>query len=159
MIDLDKLQAAAEAAIKDPDGRPWQRFWDELTEGDVLELIERVRRAHEEADRLGGIESRFMGAAEERDVFKIERDEALARIARVEALHRRYGLFELEDSCPDISYEHREEHHHECADEVGEFYCDQMPVGAVCDECRTKDGERVDWPCPTVRALTEGENE
>lgn len=86
-------------------------------------------------------------------------DAALARVAKVEALHRRYGIFELEDSCPDTSDEHREEHHHECADEVGEFYCDQMPVGAVCDECRTEDGERVDWPCQTVRALTEGENE
>lgn len=86
-----------------------------------------------------------------------ERDAALARIARVEALHRRYGLYELEDSCTDTTDEHREEHHHECADEVGEFYCDQMPVGAVCSECRTEDGERIEWPCDTKRALTEGE--
>ena len=82
-----------------------------------------------------------------------ERDAALAAIERVRVAHRRYTYYELEDSCPDMTDEHREEHHHESY-EIGEFYCDQMPTGdVVCDMCRDADGERMAWPCPTVAAL------
>jgi hypothetical protein len=68
-------------------------------------------------------------------------------------LHRRYGIYELEDSCTNPSEEHREERHRECSDDIGEFYCEDLPVGAVCDSCRDEDGERVEWPCPTVTAV------
>lgn len=82
-----------------------------------------------------------------------ERDAALAAIERVRAEHRKFTYYELEDSCPDTSEEHREERHHE-SDEIGEFYCEDMPTGdVVCDLCRDADGERMDWPCPTVAAL------
>lgn len=82
-----------------------------------------------------------------------ERDAALAAIERVRAVHRKFTYYELEDSCPDTSEGHREERHHE-SDEIGEFYCEDMPTGdVVCDLCRDADGERMDWPCPTVAAL------
>ena len=85
---------------------------------------------------------------------QVERDAALAAIERVRATHRRYTYYELEDSCPDTSDEHREEHHHEASDDIGEFYCDQMPTGdVVCDNCRDVNGDRMDWPCETIQAL------
>lgn len=73
--------------------------------------------------------------------------------AGLRELHRPFGIFELEDCCTDTTDEHREEHHHECADEYGEFYCDELPIGHVCDECRDGEGERVAHPCPTVQEL------
>lgn len=77
---------------------------------------------------------------------------AVEALALVRGLHRKYGLYELEDSCTNTSEEHRQERHHEASDEAGEFYCEDMPIGAVCDECRNEDGERLDWPCATIKA-------
>lgn len=77
---------------------------------------------------------------------------AVEALARVRGLHRKFGLYELEDSCTNTSEEHREERHHESSDDVGEFYCEDMPIGAVCDECRNEDGERLEWPCATYAA-------
>lgn len=91
----------------------------------------------------------------------MEYAENKARIAEVAKLHRKYTYYDLEDSCPDTTDEHREEHHHE-SDEIGEFYCDQMPTGDVaCDNCRDVNGDRMDWPCDTARllGLNEGEND
>lgn len=89
----------------------------------------------------------------ELEAVRAERDAALAAIERVRANHRRYTYYELEDSCPDTSDEHREERHRE-SDEIGEFYCDDMPTGdVVCDLCRDADGERMEWPCDTIAAL------
>lgn len=79
--------------------------------------------------------------------------QAEARIQAVRELHRRFGVYEHEDACTDTTDEHREEHHHEDSDSTGEYYCDQMPLYAVCDHCRNEDGERADWQCPTIRAL------
>ena len=93
---------------------------------------------------------------------RAERDAALARIAEAAKLHRKYAYYEHEDSCPDTTDEHREEHHHEASDDIGEFYCDQMPTGdVVCDICRDVNGDRMDWPCPTAVSLglNEGEND
>lgn len=79
--------------------------------------------------------------------------EARGALESLRALHRRFTYYELEDSCPDTSEAHREEHHHESED-IGEFYCDQLPTGDVCcASCVTADGERLEWPCPTIRAI------
>lgn len=86
-------------------------------------------------------------------VARHDRLDLVAALRAVEAVHCRHGLYELEDSCEDTRDKHREEHHHECSDDIGEFYCDQLPVGDMCDECRDEDGERMDWPCPTIRAI------
>lgn len=89
-------------------------------------------------------------------------ERAEARIAEAAKLHRKYTYYDLEDSCPDTTDEHREEHHHEASDDIGEFYCDQMPTGDVCCEaCRDVNGDRMEWPCPTAVSLglNEGENE
>lgn len=86
-----------------------------------------------------------------------ERDKAQARIQAVRDVHRRYGVYELEDSCNIAGDQHREEHHHEDSDDAGEFYCDLLPIGAQCDHCRDSYGDRVNWPCDTIRAL-DGDN-
>lgn len=78
----------------------------------------------------------------------------LRAVEAVLALHRRCGIYESEDACLDTDERHRREHHHEDADNVGEFYCDGLPVGVVCAECLNVFGERIDWPCPTVQAIT-----
>ena len=85
---------------------------------------------------------------------RAERDADLARIAEAAKLHRKYTYYEHEDSCPDTTEEHREDHHHEASDDIGEFYCDQMPTGDVCcDTCRDVNGDRMDWPCETAKIL------
>lgn len=112
------------------------------------------------AERDAANEDRQQAEAEIRDLLKVdipslkaERDAALAAVERVRAVHRKFTYYELEDSCPDTSEGHREERHHE-SDEIGEFYCEDMPTGdVVCDLCRDTDGERMGWPCPTVAAL------
>lgn len=95
-------------------------------------------------------------------VLRIVEDAIAARDARVRAeaiapvlaLHRRCEFYELEDSCPDRSDEHCEEHHHLSSDGYGERYCDQLPVRVACEHCRDEDGEPIEWPCPTVRAVS-----
>lgn len=85
---------------------------------------------------------------------------AEARIAEAAKLHQKYTYYDLEDSCPDTTDEHREEHHHEASDDIGEFYCDQMPTGDVCcDSCRDVNGDRMEWPCETAVALGLNEGE
>ena len=76
---------------------------------------------------------------------------AVEALARVRGLHRKFGLYELEDSCTNTSEEHREERHHESSETWAEFYCEDMPW-PVCDECRNEDGERLEWPCATYQA-------
>lgn len=83
-------------------------------------------------------------------------DQAHTAHTALRTLHRRFGIYEHEDACSNTSDEHREENHHEDSDDIGEYYCDQMPIGAVCDHCRDEDGERVDWPCATTQALAKG---
>ncbi len=82
-------------------------------------------------------------------------EQANRALLKVLEVHGRFELYDLEDACSDTSDYHRQERHVECTDDPGEYYCEDMPVGAVCDHCRDYDGSRMDWPCPTVRALTE----
>ena len=113
----------------------------------VLELIERVRRAENARDGWASNAMEYANAITGAEVL-------LSRIAEAVRLHRKYTYYGLEDSCPDTTDEHREEHHHETSDDIGEFYCDQMPTGdVVCIHCRDVDGDRVEWPCETAKAL------
>ncbi len=122
------------------------------------ELIEEAESwvAHTEPSVVGAILRDMISALES---VRAERDAALARIAEAAKLHRKYTYYDLEDSCPDTTDEHREEHHHEASDDIGEFYCDQMPTGDVCcGTCRDVNGDRVPWPCATIAALEGGDN-
>lgn len=95
-----------------------------------------------------------MNYIEQRRAIEAEiRERVDAALEPVRALHRRFNYYELEDFCPDTSEAHREAHHHESED-VGEFYCDQLPTGDVCCvSCVGPDGVRLEWPCPTIRAI------
>lgn len=145
MIDLDALQAAAEAATPGPWTAdccraanmvygPSESIGVDAVRADaefiaaanpavVLELIQQVNRASKEAERLGGVESQCMWAAYDRDVYKFELDKAIAGLARLVALH-----YEDEHVCAECSVE-------------------EIPEHGVR-------GVSVPWPCPTVRALT-----
>lgn len=118
-----------------------REFIAEFNPEAVLALLDRVEKAERERD-------------EYRDGTTIVKlTEAELALQRVREQHCKYSYYELEDSCPDTSESHREERHHE-SDEIGEFYCEDMPTGyVVCDDCRDVDGERMDWPCPTIKAL------
>lgn len=129
---------------------------------DVSKTKELIAEAREQAAYLRGVSrdgsmpysGELLGSlADALEAAGAERDAALAAIERVREAHRKFTYYELEDSCPDTSEDHREERHHE-SDEIGEFYCEDMPTGdVVCDLCRDTDGERMDWPCLTAQAL------
>ena len=114
-----------------------------------------------ENEVAAALPERYDGEEDQRDIILRAVKDMAARETQeptdaeraVRDLHRRFGVYEHEDACPDTSDGHREEHHHEDSDGYGEFYCDQRPLYAVCDTCRDEDGERVDWPCPTIQAL------
>lgn len=86
---------------------------------------------------------------------------ALARIAKVEALHHkitRYGndMYSISDESyldDPSSYEDLEPFYL-CAE------CYEVEK-LICEECGgdAPIGHRSSWPCPTKRALTEGEND
>jgi len=157
---LDEIEARASAATEGP----WEvggmdsghsafemSIWVTTGNGDsICDMDGQVRALNVAPPNDDGLaDAEFIAHARE-DVPTL-----VAALRAVEAVHRRYGLYELEDSCEDTSDKHREEHHHECSDDIGEFYCDQLPVGDMCDECRDEDGERMDWPCPTIAAIRE----
>ena len=114
------------------------------------ELIAEARNSFKATNASANLIHRLADALE---AAGAERDAALTRIAEAAKLHWKYTYYDLEDSCPDTTDEHREEHHH-VSDEIGEFYCDQMPTGDVCcDTCRDENGDRMEWPCSTAVAL------
>jgi hypothetical protein len=45
-----------------------------------------------------------------------------------------------------------DEGRHAVADD-GPLICLDKLVYTACDDCRDEDGERVEWPCPTVQAI------
>lgn len=128
--------------------------------------VERIGAIEAERDaalaRIAELEKMLENYTREYPIECNKRVKAEARIAEAAKLHRKYTYHDLEDSCPDTTDEHREEHHHEASDDIGEFYCDQMPTGDVCcGTCRDVNGDRVPWPCPTAVSLglNEGEND
>lgn len=71
--------------------------------------------------------------------------------AGLRELHRRYTVYDWDGACPNKGEAHTEAHHHE--DNVGDWYCDQLPLRLACDTCRDLYGTAEDWPCATVREL------
>jgi len=122
----------------------------------IAELEAEIKTRTEGVDEV--LAGREASPEEWRLIGRLETAEA--RIAEAAKLHRKYTYYDLEDSCPDTIDEHREEHHHEASDDIGEFYCDQMPTGDVCcGTCRDVNGDRVPWPCPTAVSLGLNEGE
>lgn len=129
----------------------------------MIDLDELIADARDQAAYLRGVSrdgsmpysgELLKSLADALEAATRERYAALARIAEAAKLHRKHTYYDHEDSCPDTTDEHREEHHHEASDDIGEFYCDQMPTGDVyCDNCRDVDGERMPWPCETAKIL------
>lgn len=77
------LRSLVEAAKADPEGVPWQQFWDRLTEDDVLALLDRLEQAEVRIDRWMLLVGK---GVEERMAAEAERDAALAAVERVRAV-------------------------------------------------------------------------
>ncbi|GAA1450404.1 hypothetical protein ACFP47_10260 [Nesterenkonia lacusekhoensis] len=118
-------------------------------------------------DALDQIKTRFDRSKWEGDAFDqisdLERSQAdVPRlVAAVEAVlkeHRKVPLYGHEDDCTNTDEEHREEHI-QSDDDAGEFYCHELVEDWTCGECADmQDAASLagppEWPCPTVRALT-----
>lgn len=77
---------------------------------------------------------------------------ALDALNAVRELHKPIFYYEHEDSCTNTDEDHRAERHVEF--DLGEYYCEDLPTGEkTCDSCWDDEGERVEWPCPTVQAV------
>ena len=115
--------------------------------------IERLRLAAE--DTAGGPPSaeQVDALVAYADALESDLGHATKALEAVLAEHHTNDEYEHEDNCPDISDEHRENYHHESI-EIGEFYCELIPIRKVCDSCRDDGGYRVEYPCPTVKAIT-----
>jgi len=140
MIDLDELQAAAEEA-----GEQWKKV--EAVYVSAFPQGEEDARRYEVNEALFDIELAGHDAA----LLKLQAplNAALARIARVEALHNKGTIYavdsdyELDESRPILDY---------CAE------CTEYSTLLAIEHCQwDPDCPVVAWPCTTVRALTEGE--
>ena len=127
----------------------------------LADALESVRAERDAAlARIAELEMTVTSASFEFHEQFERAEQAESRIAEAAKLHRKYTYYELEDYCLDTTDEHREEHHHESSDDIGEFYCDQMPTGDVCcANCRDVNGDRMEWPCPTAVSLGLNEGE
>lgn len=77
----------------------------------------------------------------------------LAVVREVAALHRPLVQHYHEAHCPRRFEEQHAEARHTESEYGGEYVCLDMPLGAVCEECRDEDGEHAEYPCPTATAV------
>lgn len=83
---------------------------------------------------------------------------ALDALQAVLELHKPIFYYEHEDSCMNTDEDHCAERHVEF--DLGEYYCEDLPTGEeACDSCYDDEGERVAYPCATVRAIEGAINE
>lgn len=90
--------------------------------------------------------------AEAIDLGLIDLPRALDALNAVLELHKPIFYYEHEDSCMNTDEDHCAERHVEF--DLGEYYCEDLPTGEkTCDSCCDDEGERVAYPCATVRAI------
>ena len=76
--------------------------------------------------------------------------QAVAALQAVMELHEPFWLYAHEDACENETEDHQQEHHVES--DVGEYYCDTMPLYQVCSACLDGYGNHdVEYPCETRR--------
>ena len=139
---LDEIQARADKAT---DG-PW--VVEDQQGTDLIVAPSGHAVAYNADDRdIGRPNSEFMAHA------RADVPALVAALRAVLDLHRPLRLYEHEDLCGRTDEEHREERHVEF-EEGCEYYCLDHPTDYVlCAECRDVNGDSVDYPCPTVRAV------
>ena len=74
----------------------------------------------------------------------------LDEVKAVRELHRKVPLY---DTPADECTEHDPDIYGIELDYAGEWYCSQHVAEWVCAECFTDDGQYVEYPCDTMRAL------
>ena len=87
---------------------------------------------------------------ERRDYYRKAVMKADGEIEAVRELHRKVPLY---DTPADECTEHDPDIYGIELDYAGEWYCSQHVAEWVCAECFTDDGEYVEYPCSTMRAL------
>lgn len=86
------------------------------------------------------------------DLGLIDLPRTLDALNKVLELHKPIFYYEHEDSCMNTDEDHCAERHVEF--DLGEYYCEDLPTGEeACDSCYDDEGERVAYPCATVRAI------
>lgn len=79
--------------------------------------------------------------------------------AAIHDVHTRLVVHEAADRC--LCPDRDEDTHPVDESDTGAYICDRTPIGAVCAHCLmpdsetadSLDGEHVNWPCPTIRAI------
>ena len=74
----------------------------------------------------------------------------LGAVKAAKSLHRKMPFY---DTPADECTEHDPDIYGIELDYAGEWYCSQHVAEWVCAECFTDDGEYVEYPCDTMRAL------
>ena len=74
----------------------------------------------------------------------------LGAVKAVREMHRKMPLY---DTPADECTEHDPDIYGIELDYAGEWYCSQHVAEWVCAECFTDDGQYVEYPCDTMRAL------
>ena len=93
------------------------------------------------------------GTPEDREFIAASRTDLPTLLAAVEAvmkLHAPIPIYVLAEEC-----EAPEDHEHGTTSDGGEDICWDEPTGETyCNECNDVWGDPVDYPCPTVQAIT-----
>lgn len=142
---LDESQRLADQAT----AGPWA--WSAAAHGDPTggPTYHAVRArggvvAETDYELHGALDAEFI--AESRTRFP----QAVAALREVSELHEPFWLYAHEDACENETEDHQQEHHVES--DVGEYYCDTMPLYQVCSACLDGYGNHdVEYPCETRR--------
>lgn len=147
MFDLDALQAAAEAATPGP--------W-------TADCCSAANMVYGPSESIGvdavRADAEFIAAANPAVVLELvaEHRAALARIARVGALHQPRLIQVITGDCALGECEHEEVDECPTVPFKQCVACDEL-ADAINTYYAEEQGRITAWPCPTVRALTEGE--
>lgn len=118
-----------------------------------VELVKECETAHDKEcehgeecpERASHIEQVFIRHALKDRVVTLQ-----ARLAAVEKLHGKYPIYDTTFACADRTERHSQEAHMEVD---GVIVCTDLPLYAVCAQCRDEEGFRtINWPCETIKA-------
>ena len=141
-MDLQAIEARLRANEAGCDGELYEHAPE-----DIRALIDEVGRLTVEH-----LEMRIErdNLRERRDYYRKAVMKADGEIEAVRELHRKVPLY---DTPADECTEHDPDIYGIELDYAGEWYCSQHVAEWVCAECFTDDGEYVEYPCDTARAL------
>ena len=143
-MDLQEIEARLEAAT--------QGLWDVETIPETGES--RVVVFSNTGDPMLDVSVAPYGVrAEDAEFIAYAPEDIRALIEEVKAVRELHRKVPLYDTPADECTEHDPDIYGIKLDYAGEWYCSQHVAEWVCAECFTDDGEYVEYPCDTMRAL------